>query len=313
MTALTTRVLPSQAGAVRRQLELISDRLERDPVLERGDHGAAVTGLQRQLISAGLLRGEPTGRVGAATEAALEKLQRQRGLPVTGALDRATLREVRSLNLFVRDGFEPWAREGQRGDDILRIEQALNVLRPSNIRADGVFDGATERAVRAFQRNHGLRVTGAINPRTADEIGEAAFVKAWLQQARSVTGYVGGAPQSIRILPVGGGEWLRTDAAIAFKRMQQAAAREGVTLSPGSGFRTMDEQRRLYALYLSGQGNLAARPGTSNHQGGVAMDLNGVGGYGTRAYGWLSANAGRFGFVNDVGGEYWHWTYTAGR
>jgi len=310
MPALTTRVQPRDAAAVRRQLETIRDRLDRDPVLERGEHGAAVTALQRQLIAAGLLRGEPTGRLGGATEAALEKLQRQRGLTVTGELDRATFREVQSLNLFVRDGFQPWARVGQRGDDIRRVEQALNVLRRRDIRADGVFDGATERAVRVFQQQHGLRVTGAINPRTAEEIGEAAFIKAWLQSARPVTGYVNGAPQNIRILPVGGGEWLRTDAALAFKRMQQAAARDGVTLTPGSGFRTMEEQRRLYALYLSGEGNLAARPGYSNHQGGIAMDLNGVGGYGTRTFQWLANNARRFGFVNDVGGEYWHWTFT---
>ena len=26
------------------------------------------------------------------------------------------------------------------------------------------------------------------------------------------------------------------------------------------------------------------------------------------AYRWLSNNAKRFGFVNDVAGEFWHWT-----
>ena len=39
------------------------------------------------------------------------------------------------------------------------------------------------------------------------------------------------------------------------------------------------------------------------------MDIGGVNGYGTAAYRWLSANAGRFGFKNDVGGEYWHFDY----
>lgn len=39
------------------------------------------------------------------------------------------------------------------------------------------------------------------------------------------------------------------------------------------------------------------------------MDIGGVRGYGTRAYTWLQANGARFGFVNDVRGEYWHWTY----
>ncbi|MEN9799809.1 MAG: hypothetical protein RL653_3506, partial [Pseudomonadota bacterium] len=54
---------------------------------------------------------------------------------------------------------------------------------------------------------------------------------------------------------------------------------------------------------------LAARPGYSNHQMGLSVDLGGIGGYGTRAYNWLKQNASRYGFVNDVGGEFWHWTY----
>ncbi len=39
-----------------------------------------------------------------------------------------------------------------------------------------------------------------------------------------------------------------------------------------SGFRSRAQQERLYALYLSGRGNLAARPGTSKHERGLAID-----------------------------------------
>jgi LAS superfamily LD-carboxypeptidase LdcB len=62
-------------------------------------------------------------------------------------------------------------------------------------------------------------------------------------------------------------------------------------------------------LKVDGTGNLAARPGYSNHQGGVSMDIGGVNGYGTSACRWLQANASRYGFVNDVAGESWHWTF----
>jgi LAS superfamily LD-carboxypeptidase LdcB len=37
--------------------------------------------------------------------------------------------------------------------------------------------------------------------------------------------------------------------------------------------------------------------------------MAGVNGYGTAAYRWLANNARRYGFVNDVRGESWHWTY----
>jgi LAS superfamily LD-carboxypeptidase LdcB len=90
--------------------------------------------------------------------------------------------------------------------------------------------------------------------------------------------------------------------------MQAAAARAGVNLSATSGFRTMSEQQELYRRYQAGTGNLAARPGYSNHQNGIAMDIGGVGGRGTRADQWLRANAGRFGFRN-LPSEFWHYDY----
>ena len=39
-----------------------------------------------------------------------------------------------------------------------------------------------------------------------------------------------------------------------------------------SANRTHAEQIALYAAYLNGTGGLAARPGTSNHEGGRAVD-----------------------------------------
>ncbi len=70
-----------------------------------------------------------------------------------------------------------------------------------------------------------------------------------------------------------------------------------------------DQQRYLYDQYLHHGGNLAARPGYSNHQGGTSADLSVPGGYGSSTYRWLSNNARRYGFVNDVSGEPWHWTF----
>jgi hypothetical protein len=42
------------------------------------------------------------------------------------------------------------------------------------------------------------------------------------------------------------------------------------------GVRTLAEQRRLYALFCAGKGPLAAKPGTSRHGFGQAMDINTV-------------------------------------
>jgi LAS superfamily LD-carboxypeptidase LdcB len=71
----------------------------------------------------------------------------------------------------------------------------------------------------------------------------------------------------------------------------------------------MAEQQALYRKYLNGTGNLAAKPGYSNHQNGISVDIGGINGYGTKAFKWMQQNAGRYGFINDVRGEFWHWTY----
>ena len=41
-----------------------------------------------------------------------------------------------------------------------------------------------------------------------------------------------------------------------------------------SGYRTYDEQAELHRLYLAGLGNLAAPPGTSQHERGLAADVH---------------------------------------
>ena len=56
---------------------------------------------------------------------------------------------------------------------------------------------------------------------------------------------------------------------------------------------------------LYSQGGLAAKPGTSDHGLGLALDLD----LDTNALSWMRANAGRFGFVEDTPRESWHWKF----
>jgi LAS superfamily LD-carboxypeptidase LdcB len=124
-----------------------------------------------------------------------------------------------------------------------------------------------------------------------------------------VTGYVNGRPASVSLAPVGNNQMMREDAARAFLAMQAAAKAAGFDFPAVSGFRSMEQQQSLYQRWLAGTGNMAAKPGFSNHQGGVSVDIGNVGGFNTPAYRWLASNASRFGFVNDVAGEHWHWTF----
>lgn len=94
----------------------------------------------------------------------------------------------------------------------------------------------------------------------------------------------------------------------SYIRLMEAAKKENLLISINSGFRTFGKQNALYQLHLSGQGNLAAKPGRSNHQNGIAFDLK-TGGFNGSVYNWLKKNATSFGFYRTVNREHWHWEY----
>jgi hypothetical protein len=101
------------------------------------------------------------------------------------------------------------------------------------------------------------------------------------------------------------GESMRPDVAAAFDRLAAAASRAGLALIVNSGFRSDAEQAALFAQNPDPQ--WVAPPGTSLHRCATELDLGPPG-----AYGWLAANAGRFGFVKRYAWEPWHFGFTAG-
>lgn len=126
-------------------------------------------------------------------------------------------------------------------------------------------------------------------------------------------GYVKGVAVELDLADIGRGMELRADAAVAWFRMVAAAANDGIALYPESAFRTMEEQEALFKAYQAGTGNLAARPGYSNHQSGIAVDVSVRGSFSSAEYRWLEAHAPSFGFVNTgktfSQPEPWHWEY----
>lgn len=130
-----------------------------------------------------------------------------------------------------------------------------------------------------------------------------------------VTGYVKGVPRNILVAPIGGNFYLRVDAAQAFKKMRaQCLADTGQDLSVSTAFRSMEHQTRLYNELGP---DVAAKPGYSNHQNGIALDLNGLNpakpNYNKRIDDWLSNNSERFGWKRSgltfAHVEQWHLDY----
>lgn len=129
--------------------------------------------------------------------------------------------------------------------------------------------------------------------------------------------FTGTGPEGIKLCTVGG---ITVNCIIkdqlAF--MLFAAAKDHITLS-GGGFRDPAEQVALrrahcgssfYAIYQAPASSCSpptARPGTSQHEVGLAIDFAGASSHGTPVWQWLNAHAATFGFYN-LPSEAWHWS-----
>ena len=124
---------------------------------------------------------------------------------------------------------------------------------------------------------------------------------------------------------------LRAEASAALDQLAQTAATEGVNLAISSAYRSYLGQQNTYNEYLGilGEGGAdlrAARPGYSEHQLGLAVDLDDGNGClvsvcfaDTPGGIWLAAHAWQYGFVLRYPGgseaitgyefEPWHYRY----
>ncbi|MBN0408648.1 peptidoglycan-binding protein, partial [Pseudomonas aeruginosa] len=64
-------------------------------------------------------------------------------------------------------------RYGDRSQEVRQLQRRLNTWAGANLYEDGHFGAATEDAVRAFQRSHGLVADGIAGPKTLAALGGA--------------------------------------------------------------------------------------------------------------------------------------------
>lgn len=105
-------------------------------------------------------------------------------------------------------------------------------------------------------------------------------------------------------LPQNYGSGLTSATQKAFNNMQAAAKNDGISLWICSGFRSYSYQSQLYWNYVNRDGQWAAdrysaRPGHSEHQSGLAIDINNASSSfnGTREAKWIAAHCADYGFI----------------
>lgn len=148
--------------------------------------------LQKMLRAVGEAENDPAlftavnGEYDNTTRSAVRAFQAKYGLPVTGTVNYITWQKLSEASgEAVRAAREPVAlrafaagqtlRRGEVSDLVLILQIVLGALRSEYdqippVPHSGVYDGATESAVRAFQKASLLDATGEVNQATWDRL-----------------------------------------------------------------------------------------------------------------------------------------------
>lgn len=276
------------------------------PVLRSGSKGTAVKLLQRSLAYSGVPT-SPDSSFGPATLKSVQTYQKKKGLNPDGIVGPATWGKLL-----------PVLKPGSKGAMVKTLQLTLND-RGAKLAVDGSYGPGTVNAVKNAQGQLGLAKDGITGPNT------------WAKLAGGGGGGTqGSGPDTRYAHPKRSGKYsngkLPSGALCrpSFSPQHQVAcymlpdlealnraykARFGVVLDITEGpnaYRNYATQVDYYNRFGYPR---AARPGTSNHGWGLAVDLYGLNGYGGTKYQWLNANAGRYGFDDNTPKEAWHWEY----
>jgi D-alanyl-D-alanine carboxypeptidase len=120
-------------------------------------------------------------------------------------------------------------------------------------------------------------------------------------------------PSDLEALPAemvsGGGQYMRRDAAVAFRELFAAAQKDGCTILAASAYRSYQAQVSAYNSHVSRGGQasadrVSARPGHSEHQLGTTTDVTSASaGYGLESFrgtpeaAWIADHSWRYGFI----------------
>lgn len=154
-------------------------------MLQEGDSGDVVTTVTNTLNRLGFL--ERTGSLFDSVVAdAVRAFQQNRGLSVSGVVDRSTEIALEEARWKLGDRSLRFQEPLMRGDDVASLQARLIDMGFNPGRVDGIFGSNTETAVREFQRSVGTQVDGVCGPATIISL---------MRLMRTVTG---GAPTELR-------------------------------------------------------------------------------------------------------------------
>ena len=174
------------------------------------------------------------------------------------------------------------------------------------------------------EKNSGKQITSNDNQGTTSFTTSKGFKGVTKNGVTYIEGYL--VVNKTYTLPSSYGNGLTNATIEAFNKMQAAARAAGLNIYISSGFRSYSYQKTLYNNYVNRDGVVAAdtysaRAGHSEHQSGLAFDVNTINDSfaNTEEGKWLNDNCYKYGFIlrypngksDETGYQYepWHFRY----
>jgi len=129
-------------------------------LIREGDRSNEVLDVQSRLRALGYAIEDEAGTFGRATTAAVRTFQQNRGILVDGIVGPHTWGQIVEASWYLGDRDLYLKHPPMRGDDVAALQGRLSALGFDSGKEDGIFGVATDRAVRAFQKEYGVAGDG---------------------------------------------------------------------------------------------------------------------------------------------------------
>lgn len=141
-------------------------------VIKKNSWGEKVTDLQRRLklLGYGLGTKDVDGIFGLDTENAVREFQQDRGLLVTGIIDRETWQELVDAGYKIGERMLYLKYPPFRGDDVRTLQLWLKTLGFYSYNENGIFCERTHRALIEFQNNMNIADDGIVGEETLQHL-----------------------------------------------------------------------------------------------------------------------------------------------
>jgi peptidoglycan hydrolase CwlO-like protein len=290
-----------------------------NPPVESGIEALSAASMTDASIKQSILNNEATSDAALLDqfEAAQRQLERDKDVreaAAAAAADRQSDAEAALADLN--------SALSQQARFVLEVERRLDRRLAE---AEGLADIDPELAAQILAREAELAgVVQQVQEQAQREHAQELAAQMAQQAAEAASSGIQDPPGGLGTVscPGGGQITVAGDIRASVQRLVDDASADGVTMC-GNGYRDPQDQINLrrahcgssnYAIYEAPSSSCSpptAKPGSSLHEQGLAIDFTcgggGTVGYGDSCYDWLQGNAEEYGLYN-LPSETWHWS-----